>query len=349
MPARDLGLLAVTSALMASAFLFVRLAAPAFGAYPLAALRVAGATALLAAIALVRGRRMRFVRGPGPYLALGALSVAIPFTLVAWAGARLPASLMAVLAATLPSFTAVTEAAWRRRRPHGRQIAGLALGLAGVAQLSGFATSLPSVEEATAVAAPLLASVSYALGTLYAKTRFIGVAAAPLTLGSLAGAAALLAPVALAVGRVRPPSASALGALLGLVAIATVAASLLYYRLLGRQGPTAANCMAYLVPLFGAAYGSLLLGERLEPPMALGGAVVLLSVALVTGGRDAGSAGGADRASLDARSRRSRLEGASRCRATPAGRWTTPPARPVGAWPRSRRSPPRRSRRRCPE
>lgn len=318
MPARDLGLLMATSALMASAFLFIRVASPDFGAYPLAALRVIGAIALLAAIALARRRRLRFVRGPASYLALGALSVAIPFALVSWAGARLPASMMAVLAATLPMFTVAAEALWARRPPTVRQLAGLAVGLAGVAQLSGFGTSSLSVEEAMAALAPVLAAVSYALGTLYAKARFADVAASPLTLGSLAGAAVPLAPAALATGRVPAPSPEALWAMAGLVAIATVAASLLYYALLDRQGPTAANCMAYLVPLFGAAYGTALLGETLQPPMLLGAAAVLISVPLVTSGP--ASAGAAVRPTAIVRAvradRSSRLEGpaVTRCR-----------------------------------
>ncbi|MFW5899352.1 MAG: DMT family transporter [Jiangellaceae bacterium] len=282
MNVRDIMLLIATSALMASAFLFVRVAAPDFGTYPLAALRVLGAAASLALLGVLGRRRMRFVRGPGPYLALGALSVAIPFALVSWAGARLPASSMSVLAATLPPFTAVVEAVWARRALHRAQWLGLAVGFAGVVQLCGMGAPSRDLEGVLAVLAPVVAAVSYALGTLYAKVRFAGVAAPELTLGSLAGAAFLLTPAALAAGLVDGPSAEAVAALAGLVVVATVAASLAYYRLLGRQGATAANCMAYLVPLFGTIYGAWFLGEAVEVSMLMGGAAIVVSVAFVT-------------------------------------------------------------------
>lgn len=277
-----LALLVATAALMASAFLFIRIAAPAFGAYPLAALRVAGASALLFTVGLaVRRRRFRFVRGPGAYLLLGALSVALPFTLMAWAGIRLPASLASVLAATLPLFTALVEAAVARRAPTVRQIVGSAVGLAGVAQATGLGAPELGAEEALAALAPLAASLSYALGTVYAKTRFAGVDAPSLTLGCLLASTALLAPLALTAPAIAMPGATALMALGGLVGVATVAASILYYALLARQGATAANGMAYLVPLFGAVYGAVFLGEPIAPSMLAGGAAILASVALV--------------------------------------------------------------------
>lgn len=282
MSLRDGALLVATSALMASAFLFGRIAAPAFGAYPLAALRVTGASLLLGALGLVvRRRGFRFVRGPGSYLVLGTLSVAAPFTLTAWAAIHLPATLVSVLAATLPLFTALAEAARSRRVPSSGQAVGLFLGFAGVVLATGFAAPDLGPVEALATLAVLAASLSYAVGTIYTKARFTGVDAASLTLGCLVASAALLTPAALATARIAAPGADALAALGGLVAVATVAASLLYYALLARQEATAANGMAYLVPPFGALYGGVFLGEPVGPSLLLGGVAVLVSVALV--------------------------------------------------------------------
>jgi drug/metabolite transporter (DMT)-like permease len=78
------------SALWGASFLFLRIASPALGPLTLAGLRVS-----LAIVALVL--IMRALRQPWPWkhwrelAMLGALTVALPFLLYAWAALRLPA------------------------------------------------------------------------------------------------------------------------------------------------------------------------------------------------------------------------------------------------------------------
>jgi drug/metabolite transporter (DMT)-like permease len=79
------------------------------------------------------------------------------------------------------------------------------------------------------------------------------------------------------------PSAKALGGLAGLTLIGTVAAQLVYYRTLRLHGAQRLSFVAYLMPAFALAYGSLLLDEPLTAS-ALGGlGLILLGVALGSG------------------------------------------------------------------
>ena len=53
--------------------------------------------------------------------------------------------------------------------------------------------------------------------------------------------------------------------------------------MLSQITPVAAMSSAFMIPLFGVAWGHLFLGEALGPGIWGGGALVLLATALVTG------------------------------------------------------------------
>ena len=92
MKARHLLQLVLLSALWGASFLFIRVASPVLGPHVMAALRIGLATLTLVGI-------MRATREPWPWrhwrelTGLGALTVALPFLLYAWAALRLPARL----------------------------------------------------------------------------------------------------------------------------------------------------------------------------------------------------------------------------------------------------------------
>jgi drug/metabolite transporter (DMT)-like permease len=101
--------------------------------------------------------------------------------------------------------------------------------------------------------------------------------------GSQLGAAVLLAMPALAAWPAVMPSAAAWGSLLVLALLCTGVAYLMYFRLIARLGPSRAISVTFLIPLFGALWGALFLGEAVTPAMWAGGAVILAGTALVTG------------------------------------------------------------------
>jgi drug/metabolite transporter (DMT)-like permease len=109
MASRDVGWLLVLGALWGASFLFTRVASPALGPLPLAAVRTGLAAAVL--LPLLRATGWGAIRQrPRQFLVLGLLNAALPFALIAFATLTLTASLAAVINATTPAFTAV--AAW---------------------------------------------------------------------------------------------------------------------------------------------------------------------------------------------------------------------------------------------
>lgn len=101
--------------------------------------------------------------------------------------------------------------------------------------------------------------------------------------GSLILPALLLAPAGIAVLPASLPSATVIGAVVVLGVVCSALAYLLYFRLIADAGPTRAVTVTFLVPVFGALWGALFLGEPLTLPMLGGAALVLLGVGLVLG------------------------------------------------------------------
>ena len=54
--------------------------------------------------------------------------------------------------------------------------------------------------------------------------------------------------------------------LLGLALLCSAVAYLIYYRLIPDVGPTRAMTVTFLIPVFGIAWGALLLGEQITWP-----------------------------------------------------------------------------------
>jgi drug/metabolite transporter (DMT)-like permease len=292
----ELAVLALLAAVWGGSFLFIRVAVPELGPLPLVLLRVTIAGTLLAALAAARRQAVwgGIRRHWRPILVLGATNAALPFSLIAAGELRLTASLASVLNATVPLATALLAAAWTGERITAKRGAGLLLGVAGVAVLVGWSALPRTLATAASVAAMLGATLSYAFAGLWTRHRLSGIPAPTLALGQQLAAAAWLAVPAAATFPAHAPSRAALGALLALATVSTAAAYLLWFWLIARVGPTRTASVTYLIPVFGATWGALFLGERLTGGMLAGLAAILASVVLVNDlrlprARDAGA------------------------------------------------------------
>jgi drug/metabolite transporter (DMT)-like permease len=75
-------------------------------------------------------------------------------------------------------------------------------------------------------------------------------------------------------------------ALMAVVAMGVVTSGLAYWahlRILRHVTPVAAMSPIFMIPVFGVLWGHLFLGEELGGGMLIGGALVLLASALITG------------------------------------------------------------------
>ena len=269
--------LIVLAAIWGASFLFMRVAAPQFGAAALVEVRLAlGAVILLPflwqARALFPARRW-------PLLALvGAINSAVPFVLFAWAAQRAPAGVGAICNALAVLFTALVAVAFFGEKISARRGVGLLAGFAGVVVLASSKTA--GAEVGAAVAAGTFAAFLYGIGANMVRKYLTGVTPAAVAAATLSCAALLTLPFALADWPSGPISASAWtsAALLGVMC--TGIAFVMYYRLIARIGAARSVTVTYLVPLFGVLWAWALLGEPLTLAMGIAGALIVGGVVL---------------------------------------------------------------------
>ncbi len=277
--------LVLLGALWGGGFLFTRIAVPAFGPLALVDVRVFIAGMVLLLWAAARGEIPPFWRRWREYLVLGALNVALPFTLIAWAALTIPASLGSILMATVPLFTAPIAALQLDERVSRRQAAGLIVGFIGVGILVGLRPLSLTPAFAAAVSALLGAAALYALGGVYTARRFTGASPVESTIGQQFGAFVLLLPFAMAKPPPAWPPLSAVVALLILVLFSSVFAYLLFFRLITSVGATATATVSYLIPVFGTIWAVVVAQERIGWETLAGMLVILCGVLLATGRR----------------------------------------------------------------
>src|SRR5205823_4917466 len=115
----------------------MRIAAPALGPVATADLRMLIAGTALVAYFAVRGFDAQWRLRWREYLAIGALNSAAPFLLFAYAALELSVGLLAVLNATAPMWAALLGTVALREPLTRRRLAGLIIGMVGVAMVSG--------------------------------------------------------------------------------------------------------------------------------------------------------------------------------------------------------------------
>lgn len=283
--ARDLTAFLVLSALWGASFIFIRVAVPVLGPPLLMLGRVSLAALALGLVALALRRRLGIRRYWRQLLVLGAVNAAAPFTLIALAELRLTASMAAVLNATVPLFTALLSITALGERLTAARATGLLLGIVGVAVLVGWSPFALTPPVLLSVGAMLLASLCYALGSVYTRKRLSEAPTFTLAVGQQLGAAAWLVTPAVLIGPLAPPTAPAMWALLGLALLSTAVAYVLFFNLIARVGPTRTVSVTYVVPAFGILWGAVFLREHITAGMLIGLGLILLSLTLITGVR----------------------------------------------------------------
>ncbi len=272
----------VLAAIWGSSFLFMRIAAPVLGPVMLITLRVLLGSLFLLAVSRVNGSRLDIRRDWKHFLILGLSNTALPFTLFAFAAETLPASLLSILNATAPIWGAIVSAIWLRTAFTLKAMTGLLFGIAGVAILVGIDGAHMTAATLIAVIAGLAAGLCYGIASVYAK-QAKSVEPFANAHGSLWGAVLWMAPAA----PFFPPAAMpGLWVVVSVVAIGVLCsgvAYMLYFKLIEEIGAAQTLSVGFLIPVFGVLWGALFLHEAVTPRTVIGGLVVLIGMALITG------------------------------------------------------------------
>jgi drug/metabolite transporter (DMT)-like permease len=237
---------------------------------------------VLGAVSLVRGKGMVFSRPAFIfYVVVAVIGTLIPNATFYASVVHLPAGIMSILISTVPFLAFPMALALGLDRFSAGRLAGLALGLVGVALIAS-----PGAGGAVSLGWLMVAMVGplfYAVEANYvARGGTAGMDAVQAMLGVSVVGTVMAAPIALGTGQwVDPfPMGRAEWALVASSAVhAVVYAS--YVWLASKAGSVFASQTAYLVTGSGVLWAMVLLGERFQPIVWVALVVMLAGVALV--------------------------------------------------------------------
>lgn len=269
--------LAVVYTVWGSTYLAQRVAVTGFPPLRMAGLRFVVAGSVLYAATRVRGARAPSARQWGAAAASAIPLVTMGMGGIAVAVGRVPSGLVALVIGSVPLWTVLLDRLWGGRLARA-ELAGMALGLLGVALLS-----LRGALRADPVGAGIVVAtaVSYALGCVLTRRL-------PLPTGVLGSAAQMLCGGALLLfasgvtGELAPsPSPASLLALAYVTVFGTMLAYSAQGYLLRHARPALATSYAYVNPVIALGLGAALGGERFSRADVAALGFVLAAVALV--------------------------------------------------------------------
>jgi drug/metabolite transporter (DMT)-like permease len=276
-------LISILAALWGASYLLIKIGIRGFEPATMMEVRLAAASAILVGFLALRGELRALRQAPLGAYALGLLNGAIPFTLIAWGEKHVDSGTAAVANSGVPLFVALLAPfVAHGERVGGLRLGGLGLGFGGVAWLVGLH---PSADRwfLAGTAAILVATLSYAFGSLYGQHLVARTSGPVLATTAYLGAALVLLPLGAAQAPHRWPGWEPLAAVLALSLLGTAVAQLLWFRLLVRYGSSRSTLVSYLLPAVALVYGSVFLGEPLGVAKLGGFALVLAGVVLASG------------------------------------------------------------------
>src|SRR5881392_4461807 len=279
--------IAALALLWGASYMFIKVAVRAFEPTSMILLRLVMASAIVF-VALVAQR------GLSPAIAdlrrlgwqgfgLGVVNAASPFTLIAWGEKHIDSGVAAIANASMPIFVVLLAIRWKPSETvRGWRLVGFLVGLAGVGVLAGIHPKGGWWGVAGTMAV-VVASVSYAVGSLWGQRLIARTSGLVLSASSMIGGLIVLLPLGLAQLPSDVPSWKESGSVVALAVIGTALAQIILYRVLRSDGAARVSLVTYLLPMTALLYGVLLLGEPLTWQELAGMTLILGGVALGSG------------------------------------------------------------------
>ncbi|MBA2399642.1 MAG: DMT family transporter [Bradyrhizobium sp.] len=288
--ARDWSLLGLLSVLWGGSFFFNGVVLRELPPLTLVLLRVALASIML--LPLLWVYRIDFPKGVSgwkPFFAIGLFNNVLPFSLIVVGQTTIPSGLASILNATTPLFTVVVMAAAGEEKLQARRIAGVIVGLIGVVILRGWSFDGEGFwsGQGLGILLCLLGAFSYGLSALLARRLLSN--STPLGTATFQLLASTVMMTAVAGIMERPwrlpiPGAATWFAVMGLAALSTALAYIVFFQILRRSGATNVMLVTLLIPVTAIVLGYLVLGEQISP-REIAGALVIGSALLLIDGR----------------------------------------------------------------
>jgi len=272
-----------------STFLAIRI-----GVHEIPPLLLAAMRFLVAGLVLYGWMIFHGERSPSPRQWLSAFILALlifvgDYGLLFWAEQRVPSGITAVMMATIPAFTALSEIAiLRTQKLTIRLVLALLIGLGGVVVLMNRSFNLGGQPIATAGAlALILGAICWSIASALSRKLPLPNSKVMSSGAQMLAGGVLLTITAAAFGEFHGfhpshVSPAAWFALLYLIVPGSIIGFTAYVWLLHHQSPTKVGTYAYVNPVVAVLLGYFLAGEPLGARTILGTLFVLISVVVIT-------------------------------------------------------------------
>jgi len=285
--ARDWSLLGLLSILWGGSFFFNGFVLKQLPPLTVVFLRVAIAAIILLPLLFVcRIRLPKGLSGWKPFFAIGFLNNVPPFSLIVIGQTYIPSGLASILNATTPLFTVVVMAIAGEEKLLLRRIAGVVAGLIGVIILHGDGFGFET-GQSIGILLCLAAAFSYGLSALLARKMLSNSPPLGTATFQILASAAMMTVVAGLVERpwqLPMPDAATWLAVIGLAALSTALAYIVFFQILRRSGATNVMLVTLLIPVTAILLGYLMLGESISL-REISGALEIGSALLLIDGR----------------------------------------------------------------
>ena len=281
-------MLAALAIVWGGSFFFAEIALNEVPPLTVAMHRVFWAVPVLLLIVYWRGERLPLApRAWLPFVVMGALNNAIPFSLIFWGQTTIESGLAAILNSTTAFFGVVVAGLLlAEERITANKVVGAGLGFIGVAVIMGFDSLLQFDAQNIAQLAVLGAAFSYSLAGVWGRRYMADFSPAVSALGMLVGSNLVLLPIVLLTDGVPGFSLSTgvWAALLTLAVLSTALAYLLYFSILALAGAANLLLVTLLIPPVAVGLGATFLGEAIGEQAYLGFVLIVVGL-IVTDGR----------------------------------------------------------------
>ena len=280
--ARDWMALNLVAMLWGSSFMFFELGLAGLPPLTLVALRTL--SAFICMLLLFSGRRAALAamwRYRGRLAALGLSAAALPFSCFAYGQQFVASSTAGTINALMPLFTLLFAVLAGVERFAPVRLAGVLLGLAGVAVLLG-PDGISDPAELAGAALCIGATVCYGVYAVLLRRFALPLSASTVATGMIGFSAIAAVPAALVVDGLPArwePGPVAAGLALGV--LGTALAYRVFVGLIARMGATNASLATFIIPPYAIAFGWLLLGEELDAWFGAGLLIIMASLLLV--------------------------------------------------------------------
>lgn len=260
-------------------YFFIQIALEDFSSYSIIFIRVLIGAAIMVPLALNSGALKIALKHWRWVLFFAVMEMVIPWWLITEAGRHISSGLTALLIATVPMFGVVVASLLGDKSIRNpKTLIGMVVGFAGVVALVGI-DSIQGIVDPIWVGAVILGSIGYAIApaVIAYKIGFVPTTGV-ISLSMVFVAMAYLIPAVmqLPLEIANTPSLDSWLALLGLGAICSALAFVLFFALIKEIGAPRATLIVYINTLVALLLGVVFLSEPITPGLLIGLPLVLV-------------------------------------------------------------------------